>query len=790
MFSLNTIVRNIGLTGNGVSDVGNVPPALKTSVKTLADGIRKSILKNTTVLDVSTASTKESLVKLIKTFLAAHHYKIKPNELGENALGGSLSNVFSENDFRVSLSSLNIDYQTLGTIFSEEYTSEKIADAFSENDFFSRIFSDILTNPLPNLWNSLEISNMSVPNLSILLTEREPRSCLSRKSFIGVDFRGQVLTDHAKRVLADLDLSDANLSGLDLSGANLSNTNLSGTDLQGTNLKGALIAGATFSQVTKLQGSCLSGLDLSRRDLSRCDLSGCNLSGCDLSNTNLKGASIVGAIFTGANLSHANLSGLDLSGYLNLTNANFTSANLDRANLRGTNLTNANFTSANLDMANLQGTNLSEAIIYGAKITNNTTLTEANLSDAKLKSQDFTNVNLTDVNLSGAQLTAVKFGTDLTGTNFIGASLIDCDLKLSPILFAEANLKNCNLEGLNLSNLNLSKVTFDSCNLKGTKFYNAILRGATFCNMDEKQLSGIKFIDPNKCPSGISSSRKSSIKEERIAAVTGKNQLNLVGAFFTNLEFPEKVSLAGANLIGAKFLKVTSPFMYFRYATSWNVKTTLSIDCKSCIFEFNMRDIQIAEIPTENIDIIKKLMDNYDNFLEKDILPEKFFSILDCIQKYKLLPPEHINKIANAYFDELLFDTHLTVFNYFREQPEENIKAAVAQKIFLEEEATKFLQVLAKIKELKKDTDTPDRRRATVRVLSSHGADFFVPLFVYYFRNNQAIRARFVAFGEYFNTNYQYVQGILSQLKCIENEPPAYFNFTTLCTIAEYDGNK
>jgi len=149
---------------------------------------------------------------------------------------------------------------------------------------------------------------------------------------------------------------------------------LTAARLYGANLSGARLAGAVMNDV-QLDGADLNGADLRRTAMA----------GASLQHAGLFKARLQGALLNQANLHASTLYQAHLDD-VSLYDGVLTGVNLDGASLKGAVLAGSDLTRARLDRADLSGTDLTTTDTQGARLTNVTGLTKAQLDSAVVDS--------------------------------------------------------------------------------------------------------------------------------------------------------------------------------------------------------------------------------------------------------------------------------------------------------------------------------------------------------------------------------------------------------------------
>jgi uncharacterized protein YjbI with pentapeptide repeats len=134
---------------------------------------------------------------------------------------------------------------------------------------------------------------------------------------------------------------------------------------------------------TKMKEADLIGARLQSTDLSNVDLEGALIYAGEIENAVLLEANLQEAFLVAANIKHTHLWKAKLQ-KANLTNSHLEDSHFISTQLQETILKNAHLQRANLSSANLNKADLRYSDLTGAKIDDNTVLTEANLAYATL----------------------------------------------------------------------------------------------------------------------------------------------------------------------------------------------------------------------------------------------------------------------------------------------------------------------------------------------------------------------------------------------------------------------
>lgn len=128
----------------------------------------------------------------------------------------------------------------------------------------------------------------------------------------------------------------------------------------------------------------------------------------------------------------------------------------------------------------------------------NCVFSSCSFSMAQLSDVVFKNCDLSNINFTGSNLSRVAFdGCKLTGTNFSEALLYHVSFrecrgdysiftasKQRDVLFLRSSL-----QGAAFDNCRFNPVSFDSCNLTESEFYQTPLKSINFCN---SEITGIR----------------------------------------------------------------------------------------------------------------------------------------------------------------------------------------------------------------------------------------------------------------------------------------------------------
>lgn len=139
---------------------------------------------------------------------------------------------------------------------------------------------------------------------------------------------------------------------------------------------------------------------------------------------------------------------------------------------QGQDLRVASFRNANLQNANFEKANLERAVFVRADLRG------GNLGDANLQSADLSGADMRSANLSGADLRyAILKGVNLSGANLRGSNLMGANFESNPRMGVFTNLSHADFSGANLVN---------------TKFLDAKIDGASFCDVADAEISRIR----------------------------------------------------------------------------------------------------------------------------------------------------------------------------------------------------------------------------------------------------------------------------------------------------------
>ncbi len=324
-------------------------------------------------------------------------------------------------------------------------------------------------------------------------------------------------SDHS----AILPFANADISDVDVS---IKPDNWTDNPSQISLVKGAKLRGVDFRYGMAVE-SFLVNADLFRAKLIGANFEGAYLINADLREANLENANLHKAHLNGAKLNDANLAGANL-GEADLENANFTNADIRYANFKDA----LSFNSSDVKAARnrLFAFYDDEVILqFGFKPDHNERVGKKNFSDYELKSDILGNVDLINANFDNAILEHTDFtDADLEGVSFRGANVYRTNFRNTknlsiatiktarhwphayydstilkefgfPLNHAE-NEKSKDFSGYNFENRNLSKTTFNTYNLTGAIFRNAILDSTDFHNADLTRAIGLTAAQINE----------------------------------------------------------------------------------------------------------------------------------------------------------------------------------------------------------------------------------------------------------------------------------------------------
>lgn len=248
----------------------------------------------------------------------------------------------------------------------------------------------------------------------------------------------------------------------------------------------------------KNQIGIVSKTNLASLNLQRFILDDADLQGCLFADANFEKASLSGATFADANLKNVIFCGADLS-YVDFSGATLSSVNFSGANLR-----NAIFIGAKIHNCTWDGCKMAYNDFSSAVVSHLVVKKKApNLifNNAFISSSVFQNCNFTDLVISdGAEFAETtfinsKFEGQMRNARFVMCTFEKCNftgVKSLPSIF----FGGCSFLDANLFGLELEEVDFRDCNLRNSRFSNAIFRHCSISGQ-KTNLEGADFSRSN-----------------------------------------------------------------------------------------------------------------------------------------------------------------------------------------------------------------------------------------------------------------------------------------------------